>query len=129
MFGMGFMEIMLVAVMAVIALGPEKLPTAMVDIARFFKKFKSGIDDAKSTLDNELKISELKGEANKFKEQLSVVNPDNLHLSMDKILDTKDDKTKESKKKSPKKVKKETSVKSEKVSFKKDKETVQDKDA
>lgn len=69
MFGMGFMEILLVAVVAIIALGPEKLPTAMVDIAKMFKKFKRGLDDAKSTLNEELKISEMKSEANKFKAQ------------------------------------------------------------
>ena len=69
MFGMGFMEILLVVVVAIIALGPEKLPTAMVDIAKMFKKFKRGLDDAKSTLNEELKISEMKSEANKFKAQ------------------------------------------------------------
>jgi sec-independent protein translocase protein TatB len=69
MFGMGFMEIMLVAVVAIIALGPEKLPSAMVDIAKMFKKFKGGIDEAKSTLNEELKITEMKSEANKFKAQ------------------------------------------------------------
>jgi len=69
MFGMGFMEIMLVAIVAVIALGPEKLPTAMVDIAKMLKKLKSGLDDAKSSLDEELKISDMKAEANKFKAQ------------------------------------------------------------
>ncbi len=70
MFGMGFMEIFLIAVVAIIALGPEKLPTAMVEIAKFLKKFKSGIEDAKSTLDNELNISEMKAEAAKYKAQI-----------------------------------------------------------
>ena len=70
MFGMGFMEIFLIAVVAIIALGPEKLPSAMVDIAKFFKKFKSSIDDAKSTLDNELNIAEMKEEAAKYKAQI-----------------------------------------------------------
>jgi len=69
MFGMGFMEILLVAVVAIIALGPEKLPSAMVDIAKMFKKFKGGLDEAKSSLDQELKISDMKAEANKFKAQ------------------------------------------------------------
>jgi sec-independent protein translocase protein TatB len=67
MFGMGFMEIFLVLIVAIMALGPEKLPGAAVDIARFFKKMKSGIDDAKSTLDNELNISDMKKEAAEFK--------------------------------------------------------------
>jgi len=70
MFGMGFMEIFLIAIVAIIALGPEKLPTAMVEIAKFLKKFKSGIEDAKSTLDNELNVSELKEEAAKYKAQI-----------------------------------------------------------
>ena len=70
MFGMGFMEIFLIAIVAIIALGPEKLPSAMVDVAKFLKKFKSGVADAKSTLDTELNITEMKEEANKFKAQL-----------------------------------------------------------
>ncbi|MDY0321794.1 MAG: Sec-independent protein translocase protein TatB [Arcobacteraceae bacterium] len=70
MFGFGLMEILLIAIVAIIALGPEKLPSAMVDIAKFFRKIKSGLEDAKSTLDNELKISELKSEAEKYKAQV-----------------------------------------------------------
>ncbi len=73
MFGMGFMEIFLIAVVAIIALGPEKLPSAMVDIAKFFKKFKSGLDEAKSTINNELNISEMKAEAEKFKASVADV--------------------------------------------------------
>ena len=70
MFGMGIMEIFLIAIVAIIALGPEKLPTAMVQIAKFLNKLKTGISDAKTTLDNELNISEMKEEANKFKVNL-----------------------------------------------------------
>lgn len=70
MFGMGFTEILLIALVAIIALGPEKLPTTMVQIAKFINKFKSGLEDAKATLNNELNISEMKEEANKFKSQL-----------------------------------------------------------
>ncbi len=96
MFGMGFMEIFLVLIVAVIALGPEKLPTAAVDIAKFFKKIKGGIDDAKSTLDNELNISGLKDEADKIK---ASVNIDRLgSLDLDDILHD-DDKPKKKKKK------------------------------
>lgn len=70
MFGMGITEILLIAIVAVIALGPEKLPDAMVKIARLFNSVKKGINDAKTTLDNELNIKELKEEANKFKAQI-----------------------------------------------------------
>ena len=70
MFGMGFTEILLIALVAIIALGPEKLPTTMVQIAKFINKFKSCLEDAKATLNNELSISEMKEEANKFKAQI-----------------------------------------------------------
>ena len=90
MFGMGFFEIMLIAIIAIIALGPEKLPTAMVEVARFFKKFKSSIDEAKSTLDNELQLSDMKEEASKFKAQIdnvkSTVKLENLDLGLNDIL-------------------------------------------
>ncbi len=90
MFGMGLFEILLIAVIAIIALGPEKLPTAMIEVARFFKKFKSGIDEAKSTLDNELQLSDMKEEASKFRAQIdnvkSTVKLDNLDLGVDDIL-------------------------------------------
>ncbi len=73
MFGMGFMEIFLIAVIAIIALGPEKLPSAMIDVAKFLKKFKSGIEDAKSTLDKELNINEMKEEARQLRAQVQNV--------------------------------------------------------
>ena len=84
MFGMGFMEILLIAIVAIIALGPEKLPTAMVQIAKFINKFKTGIADAKSTLDNELNISEMKAEATKFKSQIEETKTS---LAMDSKID------------------------------------------
>ncbi|MCK9337730.1 MAG: Sec-independent protein translocase protein TatB [Arcobacteraceae bacterium] len=94
MFGMGLLEISVIAIVAIIALGPEKLPGAMVDIAKFFKKLKGGIEDAKSTLDNELKISELKAEAQKYKSQVENIQNS---VSVENILNdplTSDDKPK-----------------------------------
>ena len=40
MFGMGMGELLVVAIIAIIFLGPEKLPDAMVKGARYFKTFK-----------------------------------------------------------------------------------------
>jgi len=73
MFGMGFMEIFLVLIVAVMALGPDKLPSAAVDMVKFFRRFKTTINDAKTTLDNELNISEMKNEAEKFKSSLNEI--------------------------------------------------------
>lgn len=120
MFGMGFMEIMLIAVIAIIALGPDKLPTAMVEIAKFIKKFKSGVDDAKSTLDSELNLKEMKEEAQMFKAQIentkSSMNLNNhVDLGLDNIIN--DDSPSTSKVED----KNEESSSDEKVSFKKKK--------
>lgn len=70
MFGMSFVEIMIIAVIAILFLGPDKLPSAMVQIAKFFKSFKSGINDAKASFEQEMKLEELKEETKKYKSQL-----------------------------------------------------------
>ena len=70
MFGMGFMEIMIIAVIAVIFLGPDKLPETMINIAKFFRSMKSTVANAKSTLEQEMSISDLKQEALSYKEEL-----------------------------------------------------------
>ena len=71
MFGMSFSEILVIAIIAVLVLGPDKLPSAMVQIAKFLKMFKKGINDAKSTFDQEMKIAELKEDAQKYKESIT----------------------------------------------------------
>lgn len=116
MFGMGFAEILIIAVIAIIALGPEKLPSAMVDIAKFFKKFKSGIEDAKTTLDNELHLADMKEQAGKFKEQIDGARDLTSLDNLDKLVgdDIKD--AKETVENEVKEVEK--TVKREKVSFK-----------
>ncbi|AXX84911.1 Sec-independent protein translocase protein TatB [Aliarcobacter skirrowii] len=91
MFGLGMTEILLIAIIAIIVLGPDKLPEAMIKIARMFNSVKKGISDAKTTLDNELNISELKAEANKFKAQIedtksSLMVESKLDLGLDEIL-------------------------------------------
>jgi sec-independent protein translocase protein TatB len=116
MFGMSFGEILIIAVIAILFLGPEKLPEAMVKIAKFFKSFKSTINDAKDTIEQEMHIAELKESAISYKEQLeksvnkvkSEVNVlDDLNQGLEDITDsiTKVDKPKP-KKKAKKKAKK-----------------------
>ena len=71
MFGMSLPEIIVIAVVAVLFLGPDKLPSAMVEIAKFFKTVKKTVNDAKSSFDKEIKIQELKEDAKKYKESIS----------------------------------------------------------
>jgi len=74
MFGLGFTEILFIAIVAILFLGPDKLPGAMVDIAKFIKNMKTAIGEAKKTLDEEVNIEELKREAMSYKEKLDEAN-------------------------------------------------------
>lgn len=70
MFGMGFSEILVIAIIAILFLGPDKLPDAMVKVAKFFKTVKNSVNDVKSTFEQEMKIQELKEEALTYKKKL-----------------------------------------------------------
>jgi sec-independent protein translocase protein TatB len=115
MFGMSFGEIFVIALIAILFLGPEKLPDAMVKIAKFFKSFKKSINEAKDTLEQEMHLSELKEEAISYKAQLeesvskvkSDVNVlDDINAGMEDLTDsvTKVDKPKKKKTKKTTKV-------------------------
>ena len=71
MFGMGFTEILIIAVIAILFLGPDKLPSAMVDIAKFFRNAKNAIGSVKDTLEEEVHFSEMKKEALAYKDELT----------------------------------------------------------
>jgi sec-independent protein translocase protein TatB len=126
MFGMSFGEIFIIAIIAILFLGPEKLPDAMVKVAKFFKSFKKSINEAKDTIEQEMHIAELKEEAITYKEQLensvnevkSDVNVlDDINQGMTDITDSisKIDKPKKKSKtkKKSKKIEKKSEVKDE----------------
>jgi sec-independent protein translocase protein TatB len=70
MFGIGFTEILLISIIAILFLGPDKLPEAMIQIAKFIKGVKKTVGEAKSSLEEEMKIADLKEEALNYKQQL-----------------------------------------------------------
>lgn len=78
MLGFSLGEVILIAVVAIVVLGPDKLPGAIMQLAKFFKLLRKTLDDAKSTLDKELHIEELKREAleyrQKFEKEVQGVN-------------------------------------------------------
>lgn len=71
MFGMGFTEILIIAVIAILFLGPDKLPETMVEIAKFFRSVKKTVSSAKASLDEELHISDMKEEVMNYKKELT----------------------------------------------------------
>ena len=76
MFGISFPEILVIAIIAVLALGPQKLPKAMVEIAKYLKIIRKTINDAKQSFDQELRIAELKEDAKKYKESIAKTKDD-----------------------------------------------------
>ena len=70
MFGMGFTEILIIAVIAILFLGPDKLPDAMVEIAKFFRNAKNTIGTMKESLEEEMNVKSMKDEALAYKKEL-----------------------------------------------------------
>ncbi|EJA2900529.1 Sec-independent protein translocase subunit TatB [Campylobacter coli] len=71
---MSFGEIIVILVVAILVLGPDKLPEAIVQIAKILKAVKRNIDDAKSSIEKEIRINDLKEEAKKYKDEFSSAN-------------------------------------------------------
>lgn len=90
MFGMGFGELLMIAIVAILFLGPDKLPEAMVQVAKFFKTFKKSINEAKSSIEQEMHIQELKEEALEYKKKLdSAATSAKKQLSFEELEDIK----------------------------------------
>ncbi len=70
MFGMDLGEIIIIAIVAIIFLGPDKLPGAMVEIAKFLKGAKSTINGLKDTIEEEMNVKSMKDEALAYKKEL-----------------------------------------------------------
>lgn len=76
MFGIGFSEFLVILIIAVIALGPEKLPGAIVTAAKYFKMLRSAINEAKSSFESEIKLDELRKDAQNFKSDFTDITQD-----------------------------------------------------
>ncbi|MBZ7935482.1 MULTISPECIES: Sec-independent protein translocase protein TatB [Campylobacter] len=89
---MSFGEIIIILVVAILVLGPDKLPEAIVQVAKILKALKKNIDDAKSSIEKEIRINELKEEAKKYKDEFSSTNQNiRKKLSFEEFDDLKKD--------------------------------------
>jgi len=70
MFGMGFTEILIIAVIAILFLGPDKLPSTMIEIAKFFRNMKNTVGNVKESIEQEMNVSQIKQEALAYKNEL-----------------------------------------------------------
>lgn len=54
MFGLSFGELVIIAVLALILLGPDRLPDAMKTVGKGLREFKKATDDLKDQIENEI---------------------------------------------------------------------------
>lgn len=70
MFDIGFSELMLVAIMGLVVLGPEKLPTAARTVGLWVGRIRRSLSSIQREVAAELKVEELKRTAAVSKEQV-----------------------------------------------------------
>ncbi|MCK9490857.1 MAG: Sec-independent protein translocase protein TatB [Sulfurimonas sp.] len=124
MFGMGFTEILIVSIIAILFLGPDKLPGAMVEVAKFFRSVKKTIGTVKDSLEEEMNVADIKEEALAYKKEL--LNASNELKKVTDVSqigttlsDLSDDILSDEKPKEKKKNKEKKEVKAETVTFEK----------
>jgi len=59
MFDIGFWELIIIALVALVIIGPERLPEFARDAGRWVRKIKGFIQSAKREVEKELKLDEL----------------------------------------------------------------------
>lgn len=70
MFDIGFTEILIVAVVALIVLGPERLPSALRTAGLWVSRIKRTVGSVQKEITEELRVEEMRQAAKKQQEQL-----------------------------------------------------------
>jgi sec-independent protein translocase protein TatB len=71
MFGIGMPELILIAVVALIVLGPKKLPDLAQSLGRALREFKKATSELKETLQVDGELSEVKKAFNEFQSDVN----------------------------------------------------------
>jgi len=79
MFDIGFWELLVIAVVSLLAAGPERLPGLVQDVGRWVRKLRRYVMQAKYEFEQQLRIDEVKD----FSEEVE---------RMDKLMDVAPDK-------------------------------------
>jgi len=93
-FDIGFFELCFIAIIALLVLGPERLPTAARTIGRWVSKARRAFTSVKSEIDRELQLDELKQQIKQQQEKMEqLVNnqtmQETLSETQQKINDTR----------------------------------------
>ena len=77
MFDIGFWELVVIGVVALVVLGPERLPVAIRTATRWIRLIRSTANSVKSELEQELKLQELHNDLKKAEQlQMSNLSPE-----------------------------------------------------
>ncbi|ELM3617143.1 Sec-independent protein translocase subunit TatB [Aeromonas sobria] len=77
MFDIGFWELVVIGVVALVVLGPERLPVAIRTATHWIRLIRSTANSVKSELEQELKLQELHNDLKKAEQlQMSNLSPD-----------------------------------------------------
>lgn len=83
--GIGFMELLLIGVLGLVVLGPERLPVAVRSISGWIRAMKRMANSVKDELEQELKIEQLHSDLKKAENQgLKNLSPE-LQDSIDQL--------------------------------------------
>lgn len=68
MFDIGFSELMVVALVALVVIGPERLPTVARTLGHLFGRLQRYVNDVKADISREIELDELRKFKNQFEE-------------------------------------------------------------
>ncbi len=91
MFDIGFWELLLIAVVALFVVGPEKMPGFIREVSLWFSKIRSFISRTKREIEQELKFHEQQSFKDKINDLDNLLEnaPDKL-MNTEQASDTKD---------------------------------------
>lgn len=78
MLGIGFQELLLVLVVALVVVGPKKLPDLAKGLGKGLKEFRKATDDLKSNLHDNETFKDLQGIKSTMQDTVSSLNPKGL---------------------------------------------------
>ncbi len=77
MFDIGFLEILVIAVLALLVLGPERMPGALRSVAKTFRSVRSMASGFKMEVEEQLRVHELHENLKKAEQQgMENLSPD-----------------------------------------------------